>query len=93
MNSIFKKNLYDLLFSYESETIQILACDNYDGFQHLSFHIFQKKNGFMKLTPGEVVVFPMVPAYVKSDCYIPSDFSLVFLQDFFLYINYRNVEF
>jgi hypothetical protein len=37
----------------------------------------------MKLTPGEVV-FPMVPAYVKSDCYIPSDFSLVFLQDFFL---------
>ncbi len=43
MNSIFKKNLYDLLYSYESETIQILACDNYDGFQHLSFQIFQKK--------------------------------------------------
>jgi hypothetical protein len=36
----------------------------------------------MKLTPGEVA-FPMVPAYVKSDCYIPSDFSLVFIQYFF----------
>jgi len=39
----FFKVLYDLLFSYESEIIQILACDNYDGFQHLSFHIFRKK--------------------------------------------------
>jgi hypothetical protein len=37
----------------------------------------------MKLTPGEEV-FPMVPEYVKSDCCIPSDFSLVFLQDYFL---------
>jgi hypothetical protein len=38
----FLKFLYDKLFSYGSEIIQILACDNYDGFQHLSF-IFSKK--------------------------------------------------
>jgi hypothetical protein len=41
----------------------------------------------MKLTLGKVV-FPMVAAYVKSDCYIPSDFSsgLFFIKKF------RNVE-
>jgi hypothetical protein len=34
-----------LIVSYEEWIIQILACDNYDHFQHLNF-IFSKKKSF-----------------------------------------------
>jgi hypothetical protein len=46
----FLKFLHDLLFSYEIKIIQILACDNYDGFQHLSF-IYSEKKWFHETDP------------------------------------------
>jgi len=37
--------LHDLVWypPMRSENVQIVACDNYDGFQHLNFRFFTKK--------------------------------------------------
>jgi len=37
--------LHDLVWypPLRSENVQIVACDNYDGFQHLNFGFFTKK--------------------------------------------------
>jgi len=32
-----------MISPYEEWKIQIVACDNYDGFQHLNFIFFTKK--------------------------------------------------